>query len=254
MGNERHLAAPATTTWLLLQPLAVAKFLAGIAAVLLVLHSIGMYLLRVRLVKSQTVQTIALFFDVGEEASVPTIFSVFLLLFAALLLLLTGYGKGQNPLTRSERKYWWFLGFVILFLSVDEGISIHEWVAYMIKIVTTYNFSGYLYYPWVIPYFLLAAGVFLFVRNFLFRLPARTRTLFIASGALFVGAAVGLEMVEALYDTYSGTTKDLVYGILFTIEEALEMSAIILFIYALLTYLSRPENAVAVGVARQLPD
>ena len=69
------------------------SFCTRIILVLLALQLVGVYLLKVKHVQSVTLQKIISFVDVGEEASVPTFFSAFLLLAASLLLFAIAYRK-----------------------------------------------------------------------------------------------------------------------------------------------------------------
>jgi len=61
-------------------------------------------------------------------------------------------------------------------------------------------------------------------------LPARTRTLFLIAGAVYVSGAVVLEMAGGAYASTHGT--DLAYGALASVEEVLEMAGIVVMLYA----------------------
>jgi hypothetical protein len=71
--------------------------------------------------------------------------------------------------------------------------------------------------------------------KFITHLDQKTRYLFLIAGALYVGGAIGFEIIENLYaDAYG---QDLVYSMLQNLEEGMEMAGIIVFIYALLNYM-----------------
>jgi hypothetical protein len=112
------------------------------------------------------------------------------------------------------------------------------------NITTISERPGFLRYAWVIPYFVIVAGLVLFLYNFLLRLPSKTRNLFILSGLIFVSGAIGLELLEGYYDSLLGTNYYTV--VLYTIEEAMEMVGVIIFIYALLNYLSENQEKVKI--------
>lgn len=84
---------------------------------------------------------------------------------------------------------------------------------------------------------MVVAGVVAFFFRWVLSLPATTRNLFLLSGGVFVLGALGFEFVEGyLYKQYG---IDHIYNrVMYTLEELLEMSAVILFIYALLNYLA----------------
>ena len=72
------------------------------------------------------------------------------------------------------------------------------------------------------------------------RLPDKTRLVFFMSGALYVGGAIGFELIEGCFveqQRIDNLIYSLTYSMLITVEESLEMGGVILFIWALLVYL-----------------
>jgi hypothetical protein len=57
-----------------------------------------------------------------------------------------------------------------------------------------------------------------------------------SAGIIFVAGAVGMEMVGGRYVFYNGK-EELQYALMVTLEELLEMTGIIIFIYALASYI-----------------
>ncbi|MBA2669606.1 MAG: hypothetical protein H0U67_04465 [Gemmatimonadetes bacterium] len=172
-------------------------------------------------------------FDVGSDISIPTWYSSFALLISAILLGLIATVKTRN----AERyaKHWAALAIIFLLMSVDEVAGFHERSGQLLsRFVET---TGVLYYSWVI---LGIAFVIVFViayLGFLVHLPPRTRNLFIVAGAVFVGGALGVEMYNSRYEYLYG--MDLHYQTTTTIEEFLEKIGIVIFIYALLSYMRK---------------
>ena len=68
--------------------------------------------------------------------------------------------------------------------------------------------------------------------RFLIHLPRRTCVLFLLAGAVYVGGALGMEMVAAVYDQSHGY-ENAVTASLSTVEETMEMLGLVLFNYAL---------------------
>jgi hypothetical protein len=97
--------------------------------------------------------------------------------------------------------------------------------------------GGPLYYAWVIPG--IAFVVFMAVAYFRFwwTLPHPTRALLGIAAALYLGGALGMEMVGSSYVVDHG--QNLTYGVMATFEEVLEMSGVITLLYALMDYLAR---------------
>ena len=68
-------------------------------------------------------------------------------------------------------------------------------------------------------------------------LPVRIRILFIIAGSIYVMGAMGLELVGGYHaDTYG--VRNTTYVVLVSIEEILEMIGVVIFIYALMSYIS----------------
>ena len=81
--------------------------------------------------------------------------------------------------------------------------------------------------------------------KFVWALPKRTRLHFIMAGVIFLTGALGIEMLGAREaDIYGYYT--VIYSFLYSLEEMLEMLGIVLFIYALLSYLAQRQGGLVV--------
>lgn len=125
------------------------------------------------------------------------------------------------------------MSWIFLFLSIDEGVQIHEVFnsAVRSKIAT----GGIFYYAWIIPYAALVAVFVAVFVPFLKRLPLETRRLFLVSGGIFILGAVGMEMAGGYRIDNHG--EDFYYGLISTVEEFLEMFGMATFCYALLRFI-----------------
>jgi hypothetical protein len=121
---------------------------------------------------------------------------------------------------------------------MDEGAVIHEIFSDPLR--EALNTTGYLTFAWLIVFVPLVILFALFYIRFLFRLPPRTRNLFILAGAIFVGGAVFVEAVSANRYYLDGGVS-FPYLALATVEEFCEMLGVVLFIYALLSYMAAME-------------
>lgn len=174
-------------------------------------------------------------FHIGEEGNITTWYSALSLLFCAILLAIIGYAKKEtaDPFTR----HWNVLALIFLYISLDEAASIHEIT--MRPLQTMFNASGIFYFGWVIiaiPLVLLFSVMYL---KFLLHLPRTFRRLFIIAGVLFVTGALGLELVEGYFYSQELTRWGPIVPLLTTAEEFLEMVGIVVFIYALISYLKQ---------------
>ncbi|MBN1877062.1 MAG: hypothetical protein JXA33_22760 [Anaerolineae bacterium] len=183
------------------------------------------------------IQTLLRLFDFSMEMNIPTLYSSFALVIAGVLLAVIAslhQRQGESYLP------WVGLALIFLFLSVDELAGIHEILTEFVR--ESLNTSGLLFYAWVIPYGIaLIAFVGIYFR-FILRLPRKTMVLFVASGAIFVIGAIGFELLGGRYADLYGVSRAnsnyLTYAFFYTCEELFEMLGIVVFIYALLSYIT----------------
>ncbi|MBW7467549.1 multidrug transporter [Pontibacter aydingkolensis] len=221
----------------------VAKRLLLVVGLLFCLHSTGVVLESILEYESRVTRIIVRYFDLNGEENVPAFFSSVILLAAACLLLLiyrtskyTGRHKGNG--------YWLALAVIFVFMAVDESVQIHEHIAEFVRPQLTSDLNGLLHWAWVVPYTLVVAGVVAVFFRWVLLLPATTRNLFFLSGGMFVLGALGFEFIEGYLFKHYGL--DHIYNrIMYTLEELLEMTAVILFIYALLQYLAKLKLSVS---------
>ncbi len=217
-----------------LDPRKSARWL-GLLALYLSLQSLIVeYLLENVLLgqKSDLVISFLDLFSVNAEETIPTWYATLLLFFSAVILGVITAVKHQHhdPYTR----YWTGLTLIFLYLSLDEGAVIHE--LFSDPLQTAFNTDGYLAFGWILLFVPLLLLFVLFYLRFLFHLPPRIRNLFILAGAFFVGGAVVVEAISAnRWSTDGGVTFP--YLAIATVEELLEMWGVVLFIYALLSYM-----------------
>ena len=182
-------------------------------------------------------------FDVDSESNIPTWYASSTLLLCSILLASIAYAKKID----SDRYFlhWGVLSIIFLYLSMDEAASIHEIADDPLR--SALNASGFLYFTWVV---LGAAFVLIFVLvylRFLADLPVRTRHLLLVAGMLYVGGAIGMELVGGRYADLYGM-QNFVYALIATVEEFLEMAGVVVFIFALLSYMSSHLKDVKVHV------
>jgi hypothetical protein len=73
--------------------------------------------------------------------------------------------------------------------------------------------------------------------KFLLHLPAKTRWRFVVAATLYLGGAIGMELIGGRYADLHGM-ENLAYSMTATVEESLEMAGVIVFIYTLLNYIA----------------
>ena len=173
-------------------------------------------------------------FDVDHDTSIPTWYSSVSLFFSACLLFwISLFCPSDNHFW-----YWRILSIIFVMLSIDEVAMIHEKIGSFIGSINLFEYISFFNYRWVlfgIPLTIIIALVYL---RFILTLPIKIRCFFLVSGTLFISGAIGVEMLTAHYDSLYGY-NNLTYHLLTTLEELLEMAAIVLFIHALLAYINK---------------
>jgi hypothetical protein len=236
-GNPRGLtlALPVQPRQLFRILLTISIVLAGISFVLQMLRAAGVDLPMDQLVRR---------LDVDQEAAIPAWFSSLDLFFCALLV------AGIATMRRGYEyaHVWWWLAAGMVLLSLDENVSIHEFVNDKLDSATNAGSSVL----WVIPALIAVAIVGFFFLGFLRHLPPRYRRQFLGAAAVFVFAAAGLELVgsaldkpvppgvavETLRPRYVDVTES-------TIEEFLEMASVAFFAFSLASYATEFANVGA---------
>lgn len=217
-----------------LDPHKLALFL-GIVSLYLTIQSLmGEYIMENILSSESDSIIISLIdlFSVNAEGSMPTWYSSLLLFFSAVLLAYIATVKQRSQ--EHYRYHWMGLAIIFCYLSLDEAAAIHEILSDPLQ--TLFNTSGYLSFGWLIvfvPLVIIFAVIYL---RFLFHLPLRVRNLVIVAGSLYVGGAVIVEAISANRWSLDGGVS-FPYLAIATVEEMFEMLGVIVFIFALLSYI-----------------
>lgn len=166
--------------------------------------------------------------DVGTEGSVAAWLSSSALLGCAGAIL--GIARRDRPDLRTA---WRALAVVFVLLSLDEAASIHEKAIDPLQ--ESLGTSGPLLYAWVIPGALLVMVAGACFAPFLRSLDRWAGWAFLACGSVYVGGALGFEMLSGALAPAPGEV-DLLYAAAATAEELLEMLGITAFLAALARY------------------
>jgi hypothetical protein len=174
------------------------------------------------------------FFDLDEEESIGTWYSALILFGAGRLALV----QARFVRRGSQGWYSWWLLMAIGFhlLSLDEVAGFHEFVNTMVEDThwTTYGAA-------------IALVVAVAYLPFLWSLPVRTRWLFIISGSIYIGGAVGIE-AATIWHEENDQLNTLAYNLWTAVEEFMEMAGVVLFIYALLGHIAANPKANSLNI------
>lgn len=174
-------------------------------------------------------------FDLSEEQSIPTFYSSFLLLFAACLLTIIATRESKQRAAYAS--HWAVLAFGFLVMAIDESVSLHERLAEPARHLLYRDHFGFFYFTWVIPGILLVLILALYFWIFLRQLPPKPKFTFLIAGAIYITGCIGFEMIGGKYAEIHGL-HNLTFNMLSIVEESLEMTGVITFIWGLLEYIA----------------
>lgn len=171
-------------------------------------------------------------FDMFLEANVPTYYSSILLLLCCILLAIIAFFKKLG--SDQYHKQWTLLSVIFLYLSIDETAMIHE-MAGEVFVKLTHGSIPYIH--WIIPASVVVITFIIYYIKFLRSLPRWVYLWFIASGAVYIGAALILEMIDGfIWQIYGART--ILHAFEVVTEESLEMVGSIMFAYTLMRYIA----------------
>jgi hypothetical protein len=179
-------------------------------------------------------------FNVDAEGNIPALYSALAILSCAYLLWVIGRVEGEAS-GRFSRQ-WTLMSVIFLGLACDEFLAFHE------GLNDKADLSSITLFSWV------AFGTgFVFIFTLIFfrtvvQLPSPIRRLFILAGLIYLSGAIGMETVAGHFVVPIWGDQGMKYVFCAAIEEFLEMIGIVVFIYALLTYLVQGRREVALAL------
>jgi len=176
------------------------------------------------------------FFNFDLEYNLPSLYSTIALIFSSFLCFNLSL---FSACLRADKFYWRFLSFSFMFLAFDEFKGIHErlniHVYSFFKSIGVHSFIQF--GAWTYVYFFISILLFIGLLPFLAKLDQQIRLLLFLSFFLFLLGAVGFEFLA--FQVLKIWKHDFFYLIMMTLEELLEMIAVLVFNYTLLRLLSK---------------
>lgn len=229
-----------------IRPQQIVKILIGVIISLTLIHC-GLQFIEFGFGYEQ-ISHIRTIFDFEYDANLTTWYSSVTLLICSLLLGVIAISKKKDR-DRFAR-HWQFLAVIFAVLSLDEVAMLHERAGNLIEKLSPVEFSGWLNFQWVllgIPITLIIAIAYL---KFLAHLPNKTKTLFLLAGALYVGGALGLEILAGHQESLN-TSNNFLYELFTTLEELWEKLGVLIFIQALLGYMEKYVNQIQIAISNK---
>lgn len=170
-------------------------------------------------------------FHLDREQNIPSLFSGLALGLASLIVLMSAKTKTGDALEVRAR---WLLSAALLFLALDEWVSIHERLDAFMK--TLGDFSGALSHAWVLPYGIGLVACLVVLLPWGLRQSRAVQFSFAAAVAVYAAGALGCEVLHACYIAgdlpQSVPVTPLGGDLIATLEEMLELTGLLLLIGA----------------------
>lgn len=173
------------------------------------------------------------FFHLGQEANLPAYFSALLILFAGILAGAVSSVERQEG--GASFWHWRVLSIGLVFMSFDEAAQIHESIIGPLFTHFAGRGDGIWHYAWYIPFIPVVLLLAAWYVPFIWRLRRRYAVLFVLAGVLYVGGAIGVEMMQSYISFHRITGGAMAISLI--VEEMCEMMGMVVVIYALLCYL-----------------
>ena len=212
----------------------IATVLAVVIAILSAVSFAGEVISDFVIVGDKYVDRITEWVDVNHEGSIPTWYATITLASCALMLGVIAIDAAQRR--KPYPRQWAALAVIFALLSLEEILGVHsEATGRLRSIVSITEGPGYAIALAVIALIGLAAVALLFGRFYL-QLPSKWRRWFTIGALIYV---LGVFASDAVGDYLISAAGDatLAYDIVLTVEEALEMTGVLIFIVMLLEYI-----------------
>lgn len=211
----------------------VAALVLGSAIVGLITTHLVLITLVERLGRAQFEDT-AVAWGLGHEYNAPSAFAAGVIVVASLLCAVAARRAQMrsDPLQRG----WTILAVVLAFLAVDEAVQIHERLGE--RLDDRLELGGPLSFPWIVPYLVATAAVFVALLPFLRRIDPGLRRSFLIAGAIYVGGAAGVEAISGIWWDAQGDRADYVFHLISTVEEAMELTGMAVFVVVMINFLT----------------
>ena len=243
-GTLMKPQAAGSTINLSLRPRVLALSLAGAATLLFLLGLIEQYVTAHS--TNNAIHSVAYRFRLDAEATIPMWFSSMLMLVCSLLAAVAALVHRHQR--RADVWRWGMISVILLGMSMDEAVVLHEMAIRVIRgFMPT---SGLFFYAWVVVAIPAVVVVASLGAPMLRRLPRRTAVGLPLSATIFCVGAIGMEMVGGKVFEAAGETATLIYVVVTSLEEGLEMAGLVVCFYVLLDYLAVLEHEIATRPAR----
>jgi hypothetical protein len=173
-------------------------------------------------------------FSFDDKITIPTWYSSSLMLLCALLC----GAIACDSRAKSDRQsgYWAFFSLVFLLFSLDEVTALHLRLDFISRYM--FQLGGFRYGLYLLLVAAIAATVWI-CRKFFAQLPSQTRWQLGAGSFFYIAAIVVDQLDKRIWRGQDLYTVAHAPGLFTAVDELLELVGLVVFIYALLTYIGK---------------
>ena len=168
--------------------------------------------------------TVMRLFNLDAEGGIATWYQSSTLLSCAVVL--AAIAACRRLVGSPFALHWGWLSGIFVYLSLDEASAIHEITIWPLR--SALGAGGLLYWTWIVPAVVVLLVLAVVYSRFLAHLPRPILRLFLFAAAMYLGGAIVVEALSGLYSDRVGEDH-LVYGLITSLEELLEMTGVLAF-------------------------
>jgi hypothetical protein len=224
----------------------IARILAVVIVTLCLVSFVGQVVSEFVITENQYIDKIAEWIDVNAEASIPTWYAAITLMACSVMAAVIAVAARVRG--RPYPLQWALVSVGFGLLSLEEILGIHSQATKVLRsVVSITEGFGYVLVLGVIGLVGLAILAVVFGR-FYMDLPSRWRRWFTIGAVIYLIGVFASDLVgDYLFTATEGETS-LLYEFVLTVEEALEMTGVLIFIVLLLEYIRTFVGGLAVEV------
>lgn len=186
--------------------------------------------------------------DLDYEQNLPTYYSALMLTVGAWLSF--RIGRLERSARSRDFALWFVMAGALYYVAIDEAVQFHERLTDPLR--EALGLSGVLFFAWVLPAIIIVAVLAMTFLGFVLRLDIRTRYLLVLAAALYVGGALGMELVGGYFFETRGHDT-LIYRAVAIVEESAEIAGILVLMCALFIQLGASERSPTLASPEPTP-
>lgn len=227
---------------IILSPERLFRYLLIIITVLLAANVIG--IATSRIFYHGHIFGLAYIFNFNINTSIPALFEFVIIFFSSLILI----AITVKSRTIGERHWIWFsLSILFVVLSLLKIVPLMRIIYFLIHYLKHAITNTSLIIIIIVLASLLTLYIIKSIISFHLKLSSHFRKMFLLSAGIFIFGAIILDQIGNIIGVQYGK-QSLIYALMYTIEELMEMLGIAVFIYSLTQYFNDKFGDLSISI------